>query len=382
MLKSARNVKEVGATALDLAAGRYPPFVYGAGNGPIPVFCFHSAEPESFERQMSFLSENGYVTLTADEYLSALLRPSLIPPKSVLLTFDDGWGSLWSIGFPILKRYGLKITIFLVTGRITDGRKGMNLEDLPAARCAEEEVVSRDASENPLLTWDEVQEMHQSGLVDFQSHSHTHSLVCKSPRILDFVHPGLLRSYGMLELPTTRLGEPLYESAPRLSDVRRFSPDPRTAEACALLAEGRGPDFFLSPGWRVTLREIAFRQPVQGSYESEAERAEAVRFELTKSRRTIEARLPGKEVRHICYPWHEAGSLALRLSRDAGYRTNFLGKVGGRYYTRKPSSPMKIARVSGDYLFRLPGKGRVSLISILAGKLARRMKTGSAYLTH
>ena len=73
---------------------RYPPFVTGGAlpRGDVPVFVFHSLEPESFERKLRHLAENGYQTLTAEEYFRLLVGAGPVPEKAVVLTFDDGAG--------------------------------------------------------------------------------------------------------------------------------------------------------------------------------------------------------------------------------------------------------------------------------------------------
>lgn len=395
----AKNLSEVTSTAVDLMTGRYPGFVYGAGipPGQVPVFCFHSAEPDLFEARLAFLAENSYETLTADEYLSIARGEASPPPRAVMLTFDDGWGSLWSIGFPSLKKHGLKIVVFLIPGRIGDRNEYLpNLGD-PVSPDGIENALSRDSSDHPLLTWDEIAEMHESGLVDFQSHSYSHSLIRRSPRIVDFIHPGMLRSSNLFELPPTvrqgtiavhaRMGEPLYESAPRLSDERQVFPPSRIAEECASLVESHGPGFFEHPEWRSKLWEVAGKHTVTSgdlSVEPESERVSALWKELFDSRRLIEAHLPGKEVRHICYPWHVAGRTALRMAREVGYDAGYMGKVQGRYYNSGVTAPgpLQVARIGGDFFFRLPGKGRVSLMRMLFRKLSRRVRHGSPYLAH
>mgnify|MGYP003766194407 CR=1 FL=1 len=385
----AKNLAEISSTALDLAGGRYPSFVYGVGirPGQIPVFCFHSAEPDLFEPRLAFLAENGYATLTADEYLSVMRGEMTPPPRAVVLTFDDGWGSLWSIGYPILRKYGLKIVVFLIPGRIERRREYLpNLPDLEDGKCAPQDVFGRDSSEHPLLTWEEIAEMHESGLVDFQSHSYSHSLIARSPRIVDFVNPGMLRSCNLLELPhRARLGEPLYESAPRLSDVRQVTPPARIREECVSVVEAHGDGFFDAPDWRSKLWEVAQRHVIKADdlhVESQVEHSSAVWTELFGSRRLIEEHLPGKEVCHICYPWHVAGRTALKTAQEVGYRAGFMGKVDGRYYNRSCSEPFHAARIGGDFFFRLPGKGRAPMMRLLLGKLARRVRQGSPYLTH
>ena len=399
MRRAVKNLSEIGSTALDLISLRYPPFVYGMDmRGLIPVFCFHGVEPESFEAMLRFLGENHYRSLHADEYYDVLTGARPSPERAVVLTFDDGWGSLWSLGFPMLKKHDAKVVVFIPPGRIeSHGSVGLNLDDLEAGRCPESDVLGRDRSERPLLGWEEIAEMHESGLVDFQSHSHSHSLVYRSAKIVDFAHPRVLESWNFLELPCRepqalagtkpliRPGEPLFQTATRLSDVPRLLIDPRIADACSACVESGGSDFFRRPSWRAELNRVAGKYLASGSEwprESLEEQRRAIRHEVTASKTAIEEMLPGKVVRHLAYPWHEAGSIAVSESKDAGYASNFWGKVHGRYYTTAPADPFQIARVGGDFLFRLPGKGRLGLARILLRKALRRARTGSPYLTH
>jgi hypothetical protein len=145
-------------------------------------------------------------------------------------------------------------------------------------------------------------------------------------------------------------------------------------------------DFFTSPNWRRELSGIMDRINAKSSrrcrMETREEQVNAIRFDLAEAKRRIEEMLPGKTVSHICYPWHVAGRIAARESVRAGYVTNFWGKVGGRYSSRIPGDPLRIARVGGDFFFRLPGTGRESFFEIIAGKVARRAREGSPYVTH
>ena len=400
--KTAKNLVEVASTALNLATFRYPQFVYGGRlcADYVPVFCMHGVEPEGFEQALDYLKSNSYRTLHADEYLSMLRGERTVSRRSVVLTFDDGWGSMWSVAFPLIKKYDAKIVIFLSPGRIEyRDRYRPNLDDLASGQWSEEEVRGRDRSDQPLLTWEEIAEMHESGLVDFQSHSFSHSLVHKSMSVTDFIHPELIARCSFLELPcvqpeepdlrppSSRLGEPLFKSAPRLSDTPRIFIDERVRESCIDYVRTYGhEDFFKSPGWRRELSGIMRRLGAKSAQrcrtETREEQVNAIRFDLTEAKRRIEEMLPGKTARHICYPWHVAGSIAARESVRAGYITNFWGKIGGSYSSPIPGDPLRIARVGGDFFFRLPGAGRESFFGIIAGKAARRAREGSPYVTH
>ena len=100
----ARTRGEAWEVPRDLLLGRYPAFVTGGGlpRGEVPVFVFHEAEPEAFARQLAHLADNGYVTLSADEYVGVLRGSAPAPERAVVLTFDDGRGSVWSVAAPLL----------------------------------------------------------------------------------------------------------------------------------------------------------------------------------------------------------------------------------------------------------------------------------------
>ena len=68
-----------------------------------------------FELQMRYLKENGYSVLTPEELLAFLEYRQSFPKKSVLITMDDGYRSVYNIAYPILKKYGFHATFFIYT---------------------------------------------------------------------------------------------------------------------------------------------------------------------------------------------------------------------------------------------------------------------------
>ena len=90
----------------DILLKRYPSFVTGGPlpPGDVPVFVFHSLEPESFARKLDYLAGNGYLTLSSAEYVEVLAGARPAPDRAVVLTFDDGRGSLWTVGQPLLEQ--------------------------------------------------------------------------------------------------------------------------------------------------------------------------------------------------------------------------------------------------------------------------------------
>lgn len=374
----------------DLVMGRYPAFVTGGElpQGDVPVFVFHSVEPETFGRQVRHLADNGYVSLSLDEYYQGLLGARPFPERAVLLTFDDGRGSLWSVGAPLLRRHGLKGVVFLVPARMRSrpGPLSPTLDDLDTGRTTPEPVLAREAGDGAFLSWEEVEALARAGTFEFQSHTLTHARIHVAPVLAGFVRPELRHGYAAMDVPLVAvggrdllaeevdLGTPILASAPRTSEELRFFEDADVRSACvAAVAAGGGEAFFRDPDWEARLRRLVAGRPLRGRLESPGERESALRRELTEARTAIEART-GRPAVHLCYPWHTAGPTARRLAREAGYVTAFCGKVPGTVVSRAGSDPLAIARIGEDYVELLPGRGRVSLVAVLQRKWARRLR--------
>jgi peptidoglycan/xylan/chitin deacetylase (PgdA/CDA1 family) len=387
----ARQAREAWEVPRDLLLRRYPPFVTGGSlpRGDVPVFVFHSLEPEPFGRKLRHLAENGYTTLSAEEYFRVLVGVGPVPEKAVVLTFDDGRGSVWSIGGPLMRRYGMKGIVFLVPGRMPEGGEpGPTWDDVETRRARAEDVLARETREGAFLNWAETLALSSSGLFEFQSHSFMHARIHTAPRIAGFMTPELRGGYAAFDAPLIAhdgrdlpgaevpLGTPLLASASRLSDALRFQEDAGFREACTEFVAGRGGEgFFLERSWEAQLRRLAARRPIVGRFESPDEREAAIVRELRESKAIIEERT-GKPVTHLCYPWHVAGHKARSAAREIGYRTAFCGKVRGTPISRAGSDPHQIARLGEDYVEMLPGRGREELASVLRRKWTRRLRGG------
>ncbi|MEW6490378.1 MAG: polysaccharide deacetylase family protein [Thermodesulfobacteriota bacterium] len=127
------------------------------GYQTVPILCYHRfgdeqarmvVSAEAFEAQMRYLAENDYRVIPLAALAGFLEGRSPLPERAVVLTMDDGYRSNYEIAFPILKRYRFPATIFVYT-------------DFVNARAA--------------LTWPQMREMIDSGLVDVQPHSKAHS---------------------------------------------------------------------------------------------------------------------------------------------------------------------------------------------------------------
>ncbi len=110
-------------------------------------------EPETFEKQIDFLLKHKYTPITLEE-LEKSYKDNFfkLPKKPVLITFDDGWQDNYTNAYKILKKKNVKANIFIAYNYI--GQKNC-------------------------LTWEQVMEMKNSGLVSFGSHTVTHASLSK-----------------------------------------------------------------------------------------------------------------------------------------------------------------------------------------------------------
>jgi peptidoglycan/xylan/chitin deacetylase (PgdA/CDA1 family) len=361
----------------DLLLRRYPAFVTGGElpRGHVPVFVFHSLDPAAFGGKLEHLARNGYVTLSTSEYRDVIEGRTPPPQRAVLLTIDDGRASVYSVGYPLLRRHGMKATVFLVPSRVTEAS---------ARPLAEDAALDAPEPNEGFLSWAEVERLAGTGLFDFQSHTLNHARVHVAPEIVGFVTPQSRHGYAALDIPRIHegrtdlepdqipLGTPILRFAPRMSDTARFYEEIASREPIvAAVADGGGEAFFERPGWERRLRALVGGIAIRGEYETPAEHEAALARELAESKRLIESHT-GRAVEHLCYPWHVSGVTARRLARRIGYRTAFWGKVRGTPVTLPGGDPLAIARIGEDYVETLPGDGRRGLLAVLRMKWSRR----------
>ncbi len=91
----------------------------------VPVLCYHHIEngrndeytvsPATFEAQIKALADSGYVSINPDEYYNYLVYNKELPVKPVMISFDDSRLEHFTIGKPILEKYGFKGVFFIMT---------------------------------------------------------------------------------------------------------------------------------------------------------------------------------------------------------------------------------------------------------------------------
>lgn len=98
----------------------------GPGEVIVPILLYHHigyslqgetmyhVSPEAFEQQMTLLYQWGYKTISVETLTGALEHGALLPPKPVLLTFDDGSETTYSRAMPIMQKYGFTGVVYIV----------------------------------------------------------------------------------------------------------------------------------------------------------------------------------------------------------------------------------------------------------------------------
>src|ERR1700730_7814583 len=125
----------------------------------IPILCYHNLNPavsgsmnmtpQKFEDEIKWLKDDGFTIIPlkeAVEYFQG--KRESLPKKSVVITADDGWESVYHYMRPIVKKYNIPVTLFIYPGTISEGKHA--------------------------LTWDQLKELQQTGLFDIQGHTNSH----------------------------------------------------------------------------------------------------------------------------------------------------------------------------------------------------------------
>jgi Polysaccharide deacetylase len=125
----------------------------------VPILVYHRFDPAAsglttittrdFESHLNYLAENGYRVIRLREVVDFLLgHASAPPPRSVVITVDDGHESVYTELFPIVKKARIPITLFIYPSAISHASYA--------------------------LTWGQLRELTASGLFDVQSHTYWH----------------------------------------------------------------------------------------------------------------------------------------------------------------------------------------------------------------
>ncbi|MBA2586679.1 MAG: polysaccharide deacetylase family protein, partial [Chthoniobacterales bacterium] len=131
-------------------------------NAQVVVFGYHrfvnqvrrpdtEITPQAFEQQMQELRNKGIAVIGLQDFLAWRRGEKAIPARCAVITFDDGWKSQYDVAWPIMKKFGYPLTMFVYTEGIRPGH----------------------FSGGESMTWDQLADMRDAG-VDIQAHTQTH----------------------------------------------------------------------------------------------------------------------------------------------------------------------------------------------------------------
>jgi peptidoglycan/xylan/chitin deacetylase (PgdA/CDA1 family) len=126
------------------------------------IFCYHrlvdkvrypgtEITPAAFEAEMKALKDRGITVISLQDLLAWKRGEKNIPPRCAVITFDDGWKSQYEVAWPILKKLGYPVTMFIYTEGVSGG----------------------SLAGGQAITWEQLADMRDNG-VDIQAHTATH----------------------------------------------------------------------------------------------------------------------------------------------------------------------------------------------------------------
>jgi peptidoglycan/xylan/chitin deacetylase (PgdA/CDA1 family) len=208
----------------------------------VPIFAYHRVSmatdfpwsltpvtPQNFEREIRYLSHR-YQIIALDELITSFNKFKTLPPKTAVVTFDDGYKDTYLNAYPILKKNNIPATVFLTTGHIGTGKlfwwdkvgyvicktelttldlgelgmyhlnsagNRLQVANLISARLKQLPIKNRDElinrmvnssgvdippnlGEELILSWNEIKEMSKNG-INFGSHTVSHPILTRLP---------------------------------------------------------------------------------------------------------------------------------------------------------------------------------------------------------
>ncbi|WP_054970052.1 polysaccharide deacetylase family protein [Alicyclobacillus ferrooxydans] len=126
----------------------------------VPVLMYHDVtylphnslgmSQTQFSSEMAWLHQHGFHPIHLGQLYAAMYRKGALPSRPIVITFDDGYESVYSNAYPVLQKYNFPATVFLITGAV--GHTG----------------------KFAMLTWQQLSAMETSGVIDVESHTIHH----------------------------------------------------------------------------------------------------------------------------------------------------------------------------------------------------------------
>ncbi|MCL6452699.1 MAG: polysaccharide deacetylase family protein [Alicyclobacillus sp.] len=136
----------------------------------VPILEYHDADyvpgdiatlrPGQLDAEFAWLQQHHFHPINLGQLYAAFYNGYTLPPRPVVLTFDDGYESMYTKVLPLLEKYGFQATFFVVSG-FTHANPAENNRRFPT------------------LTVSELKALNQSPLVDIEDHTEHHQDLSK-----------------------------------------------------------------------------------------------------------------------------------------------------------------------------------------------------------
>jgi Polysaccharide deacetylase len=311
----------------------------------IPVVYYHSIGPVNHNWNRSFLTldlpyfedqlkffKNNFQPVFLHEYWAIRNQKQPAGRNPLVITFDDGFLDNWIWAFPLLKKYGIKATIF-VCPEFVDLKNPVrpNLDDYWNKNASLEEITRLG-----YMNWEEMRIMLKSGLIDIQSHTMSHTKYFISDTIKDFHHPGMdclypvgnlfpeYKPYHILNEQFEKLlpyGYPIFEEQSSVC-ARKVTINPDFIDLT--LEALFGYDFKNYHTERAMAHIAQLYKKFKSAndliveVESEAAQFKRMQYEIVGSKKIIEENL-NIPVEFLCWPHGDNNDKAHKVAMEAGY---------------------------------------------------------------
>jgi peptidoglycan/xylan/chitin deacetylase (PgdA/CDA1 family) len=165
-----------------------------------------STTPDDFTQQLAWLHEQGYTAVSMTIVQQCLRGEIACPPNPIALTFDDGYEDAYSTTLPIMQRFGMRGTFYIVNSFV--GQPGyMNWEQLAAMRDAGMEIGAHTISHLNLTSLDQATAAYEISQSKAELDSHLGINVtsfCYPAGFYDSNIEALVQAAGYTNATTTR----------------------------------------------------------------------------------------------------------------------------------------------------------------------------------
>lgn len=148
----------------------------------LPVLMYHhvspapglvTVSPAAFRNHIAALAAAGWRSAGLEE-VERFYRDEPLPAKTCVITFDDGYLDNYVHAFPVLREFGMKAVLFIVTGWMGDGPARHGDQETPNHNACKQRIAAGD-TDSVMLRWSEVEAMAAAGAFEFHSHTHSHT---------------------------------------------------------------------------------------------------------------------------------------------------------------------------------------------------------------